>query len=254
MLCFIKMGLNFINNTQINTNLDPDNLLNQQWLLPFLVPNCINIFYHENLLKYGGNAYSIPNTYCSIDNGNIGLWRTISHEIGHCLGLIHTHQDCTSSYISGTDCASTDDRVCDTPADPWCFSEISPSCFTNSGCSYTGTCKDAAKQSIWSPPYNNIMSYWGLAGCSLSNFTPGQFERANFFLFTYSRLQNCQSPPDLVLNNINRSSGYFMKSAINTLTTNGTVIISGTSNATLAGGNVILQRDFMQYQQFQDLF
>ena len=241
-ICFANMGVNYIKSTQINTNLDVK--INEAWLSPYLIPNCINVFYHATLkgngAAIGGASYAIPNTFCSIARGNIGIG-SVSHETGHCMGLLHTHQGCGNSFIDGTDCGSTGDEVCDTPADPWCFN--GQSCFSRTGCSYTGTCQDAANKTNWSPPYNNIMSYWVQAGCAKINFTSGQFSRIATYLNSDPGLQDCESPSAVTVSNVG-IVGTVMQSAINTLTTSGSVSVVGTANVGLAAGTVFLEPGF----------
>jgi hypothetical protein len=246
-ICFANMGINYINNTKINTNLHVDNPQEKALLSPYLFSNCINIFYHAALYNsngaIGGASYNIPNTFCSVIRNKIGT-RAVSHETGHCFGLFHTHQSCGSTYIDGTNCSTTGDRVCDTPADPICFFENSDACFSNTGCTYTGTCVDAENATNWSPPYNNIMSYWSNMGaCKKTNLTNGQYARVNSYLSTDPGLQYCSSVSDATVSNIN-INGKYMASAINTLVTNGSVVITGTATVGLAARTVVLNPGF----------
>jgi hypothetical protein len=240
-ICFANVGVNYINNTEINYNLDPDVQADVDMLLPFLVPNCINIFYHRALADYGGNAYNIPNTFCSVDDDNIGLWRTISHEVGHCLGLRHTFSTGDGEeYINGTGCSTRGDRVCDTQADPYTES----ACFSATTCNYTGSCTDPSGATNYNPPYQNIMSYWGVEGCTLTHFTTGQYERANSFLETDAGLLTTVSPATVTAGSGTVSSGYYFRTARNSITINPTLNITGTTISSLQSQSVTVPPGF----------
>ena len=240
-ICFANMGLNYIDDTRINTNFDYKN--DESLLYPYLVDRCLDIFYHYSIKGAGGTAYAIPNTFCSIANGKIGD-RAVSHEVGHCFGLFHTFQDCDESYIDGTKCSKKGDHVCDTEADPYCFKNAKDPCFTNSGCSYTGSCADAGGKTNWSPPYNNIMSYWNAEGCNRTVFTTGQYDRMDGYLTTDASLQNCESPDNTVIDAIDVTSGDWIASAVNQLYTSGDVQMSGTIDASIAAAEVLLEPGF----------
>ncbi|MFM7813708.1 MAG: M43 family zinc metalloprotease, partial [Flavobacteriales bacterium] len=69
------------------------------------------------------NAFGTVGNLKSYTNMN----RTLTHEVGHYLGLYHTFNG-TSSCSSETDCATQGDRVCDTPATIQATSCSSPAC------------------------------------------------------------------------------------------------------------------------------
>ncbi len=240
-ICFANMGYDFVDNTEINTSINPDFTSDVQLLTPFLVPDCLNIFYHANLINYGGNAYNIPNTFCSIAKGNIGVWRTLSHEVGHCLGLSHTFTTgFGEGYINGDSCAYTGDKVCDTAVDP--FND--GACFTSNGCNYTGTCTDPSGNSNYSPPYDNIMSYYGSLDCTVDVLTPGQYSRALSFMASDAGLQGVQAWSSIPLESVSVSSGYMMLAAIWTITTENIVSFSGSVEASLKADNIVLNPGF----------
>jgi Pregnancy-associated plasma protein-A len=241
-ICFANMGVDYVDNSFVNWQLDPDVAGDKDSLLPYIVPDCLNIFYHSGLGSYGGYAYNIPNTFCSVDNDNIGLWHTISHEVGHCLGLSHTFTTSGGEeYINGTNCSTRGDRVCDTPADP--YSDSQP-CFTANNCVYTGNCQDPSGATNYSPPYQNIMSYWGLEGCTLTHFTTGQYNRAESFLQTDPGLLDLVSPGSVTLGAATVSSGYYLKTARNSISITGNITISGSAKAALESQSVILPAGF----------
>jgi hypothetical protein len=260
-VCFLFAGIDSANSTALNRNFNADSDPNGAALSGYQVPGCINVFYLRKIngnntacsppCGYGGIALGgIPGTFCLVSTGNIGPGNSIGHEVGHCLGLLHTFETAFGlEKINGTNSTTTGDRVSDTPADPFAYQGNACYSTNASGCAYTGTCTDPASQTNFTPPYTNLMSYWwtGASGVCVSNPTAstGQFDRVDAMLDTYSPLVNCTSPASVTQTTITVLGGYFMKSAINTLTTSGNVIISGASTATFGGGLILLEPGFL---------
>jgi hypothetical protein len=246
--CFAYMGLRFINSTNINNNINCDVPASYAALNPWLVPNCITIFYQRTLLAnsggvYGGNAYVIPNTFCSIATGNIGVARTISHEVGHCLGLRHTFEAISGlENINGNNCGTAGDLVCDTPADPFGRG----ACFSNNGCAYNGNCVDGNGANNFSPPYNNIMSYWGTnAGCNVNQFTSGQYVRSNGIVSTNTGLQATLSQTSsLLYGPATLSNVYAMITSIGQVSTTGNVFCQNNCVVGFSGQRIVLNPGF----------
>ncbi len=245
-LCFANMGFRYIYSTNINNNINCDNPASYSALNPWLVPNCITVFFQQALGangggSYGGNAYAIPNTFCSVATGNINQGRTTSHEVGHCLGLLHTFEPANGfENINGNNCSTTGDRVCDTPSDPWARG----ACFSRSGCSYTGNCIDGNGATNFSPPYTNIMSYWWGGGCVPTNFTAGQYARVNNFLATNAGLIATLVPANVTSGPSTYNNVYAMIAAVNTVTTTGSVVCLNNCVVGIAGKNVTLSPGF----------
>ena len=250
-ICFFNAGYNVIYNTSLDTNftagVNPSSVFD-----PYRVPNCINVFYMRQIkgnnpscpggCGYGGITLGVPNTFCLIATGNIGGANTIAHEVGHCFGLLHTFKDGNpAENINGSNGTTAADQVADTRADPY---DYPASCnHTGTGCTYVGTCTDPNGQSNFSPPYTNLMSYWGNCYANLT-FTSGQFQRIDGFISTNSALINCVSLNNVTEGPITINSGSRIVSANYTLTTAGTVNISGTSTVTYGGGTVLLKPGF----------
>jgi hypothetical protein len=107
------------------------------------------------------------------------LTRVISHEMGHCLGLYHTHHqkepggcpDCADL----TNCNICGDYVCDTPPDPnIVFHVNSLTCAWDTHLQ-SGTANTDVCGLPWTPDATLIMSYSN-AGC-YSHFSNGQGQR-----------------------------------------------------------------------------
>lgn len=101
--------------------------------------------------------------------------RILAHELGHFFGLIHTFGgslwgQLTSELVDGSNCETSGDWICDTPADPY------PHGFTVNSCQYTGTVVDA-NGDLYTPDTENIMSYYPFP-CT-NHFTVGQDDRMN---------------------------------------------------------------------------
>ena len=259
-ICFLFAGIDYTNSTALNTQFNADSDPNGTALNPYQVPGCINIFYMRKIngnntacnppCGYGGIALGgIPGTFFLVATGNIGQGNTISHEMGHCLGLLHTFEPYYGfEDINGANSATAADKITDTKADPFAYNGSACYSTNASGCTYNGSCTDPNGASNFTPPYTNLMSYWwnGNSGTCVANplATNGQFTRVESFLNTNSALIGCSSPAYVTQTAITYSGGYFMASAINTYTTSGNVIINGFTIATIGGGNVVLTPGF----------
>lgn len=82
--------------------------------------------------------------------------RVMAHEVGHCLGLYHTHhgtasyESGTAEYVDGSNGSTAGDYITDTPADPGIWSRGV----------YAGTGTDAHGD-YYNPDPLNLMSYSG---------------------------------------------------------------------------------------------
>lgn len=121
-----------------------------------------------------GIARAIPSTACIL-NGSYYNLSSLPHEVGHCLGLYHTHHGTCwressgcSELVDGSNSSTCGDYIEDTPADPCLWSIF--------GCDYVGNEKDANGDS-YSPDPTNLMSY-ASKECRVM-FTQRQIERMN---------------------------------------------------------------------------
>ncbi len=143
------------------------------------VTNTINMYFVKQIGFFGGSACGyaylpeqeldriLISEECGLD-GN-----TIAHEIGHYFDLLHTHGSVNSytaseELVDGSNCSSTGDLLCDTPADPMLSNNV------NSSCVYTGSFRDANGQ-IYQPDTHNMLSY--SRGSCRDSFSSGQHSR-----------------------------------------------------------------------------
>jgi len=199
-ICFILAGINQVNSTDLMSVDDEDEGL----LLQFLIPGCIDIFVHDQVFSdgeaFGGRSWDIPNTYLSIrdDHFNQSTDILAAHELGHCLGLYHTHQG-GGETVDRTgicaNCLSAGDLLCDTPADPYEDGDLSN---FMSGCTYTGNLFDDCSEEDYNPDVQNIMSY--APGSCWEYFSSDQGARMRAFLLNDSDLEECVSPSSVIFN------------------------------------------------------
>lgn len=118
---------------------------------------------------------------------------TFPHEVGHFLGLYHTHgtSNCgslTDELVDGSNCDTFGDDVCDTPADPNLLGIDCDRYVVDRDCIYTGTEVDA-NGDAFAPDTRNIMSYSRKA-CR-QYFSAGQLDRVRFYLGTTRSYLTC---------------------------------------------------------------
>jgi Secretion system C-terminal sorting domain/Pregnancy-associated plasma protein-A len=79
---------------------------------------------------------------------------TLAHEMGHYLGLIHTHGSnaLPKELVNGSNCPDAGDLLCDTPADPKLTGNV------DKECNYTGNETDE-EGNPFNPDTKNVMSY-----------------------------------------------------------------------------------------------
>lgn len=163
--------------TLAKKNIERYDLKNYQFFAMMLnKPHSINIYiYNEpDRTDFAGVAGGIGSDYLAIrkDYFDIG-YRTLEHELGHCLGLYHTHQyDETDGYN-----VYNGDKVCDTPAVKSLSGKVNRVC-------------DMIDPSIAvdTAHLKNIMSY-AYPKCR-DDFTEGQIKRVRWFIEQSQDLQS----------------------------------------------------------------
>lgn len=163
------------------------------------VPNTVNVYFVEDvglgticgyayfpwMRENARERYVMMNQSCSTDGA------TLSHELGHFFGLLHTHETSTGlERVDGSNCNRAGDLFCDTPADPNLGRGG-----VMSGCSYVGNFVDQGGDRFVPDP-SNLMSY-APAFCA-SRFSPQQLERVSSISDNENSylLDNCDFYPD----------------------------------------------------------
>jgi hypothetical protein len=246
-ICFALVGFTYINNTTLNTLMNSNTSAHRTALFAYDWNNVLNIYCHKELRNDKGTgligtAYDIPNIHLSIDIPE-NFDGVLSHEIGHCLGLLHTFETgIGSELVNGSNCTSAGDLLCDTPADP-------NGNFNGTTCVYTGIGVDANGQA-YSPLTNNLMSYY--FGC-MTVFTPNQRTRMYDTIAGVTSIKNMTIQTNIVnLSNKNYTTGNWWATARNTLNVGnigsaGDFNSLGSADVYLTGNQIRLKPGFRAY-------
>jgi len=125
--------------------------------------------------------------------------RTLTHEVGHCFGLLHTFQS-----GCGSQCQSSGDYVCDTP----------PVGISTQACNQSqNTCGNDG-QGFGSPYSSNVQdqieNYMSYDNCQ-NMFTSGQKDRMKSAMANYTQLVNLLSEANLTATGVNSISSADLK-------------------------------------------
>lgn len=121
----------------------------------------LNLYIVEQAINSSGSSIcgtaSFPwaeYKYVVVKNSCSANGSTIAHEMGHYLGLLHTHHTgYGDELVDQTNCETAGDLICDTPADPRLNSDI-----VDQNCNYTGQEVDS-NGDFYSPDPSLLMSY-----------------------------------------------------------------------------------------------
>ena len=85
--------------------------------------------------------------------------RSLAHEMGHFFGLLNTYGDGSrDELVDGSNCETTGDKICDTPADPYTYPDpTSGYVDVENGCRFISGLTDS-NGGLYSPHVGNIMS------------------------------------------------------------------------------------------------
>lgn len=163
---------NFANNTLFGFD-----STEEPQLSAYDVPNVINVYLFQGVTVNGGPVCGYSSLPPSADRIILAKGCTdgpvvFLHEMGHYLGLYHTHgkTSVSNELVNGSNCSTAGDEICDTPADP----NLSSGMY---GCSYIGAFRDA-NGDYYQPDPTNIMSYAHVQ-CK-NRFSPQQLNRMTY--------------------------------------------------------------------------
>jgi hypothetical protein len=182
--------------TFVNNPLHFFDITEEPQLSAYDVPNVINVYAFGSVTangsSLGGYSYLPPSAdriVLSKAGGILFNSKVFVHEMGHYMGLYHTHgktnNGTTDELVNGSNCLTAGDDVCDTPADPNLYT-------TTSNCVYFGLARDLNNQ-LYLPDVTNHMSY---ASSSCRNrFSVGQMNRMAYTALTdRNYLLGCEHP------------------------------------------------------------
>jgi hypothetical protein len=152
--------------------------------------NRINIYYFNSFISNATAGRCFGNISSS---GYIciktNVPKVVAHELGHYFSLGHTFGSgvaVTSELVNASNCSTTGDGICDTPADPYVES-VGETAYVdvNDNCNYIYTGRDANNE-FYNPDIGNIMSYYSSCN-NCSHFTHGQYKKmADFYNSTFN--------------------------------------------------------------------
>jgi MAM domain, meprin/A5/mu/SprB repeat/Secretion system C-terminal sorting domain/Pregnancy-associated plasma protein-A len=183
--------------TFVSSSLHLFDITEEPQLAAYDVPNVINVYAFGNVTAngstLGGYSYlppSVDRIVLSKAGGTLFDSKVFIHEMGHYMGLYHTHgktnTGTTDELVNGGNCLTAGDDVCDTPADPNLYTT------STSNCVYTGTAVDLNNQP-YTPDTHNHMSY-AYKGCR-NEFSVGQMNRMAYTaMHDRYYLQGCAHP------------------------------------------------------------
>lgn len=169
--------IHYIDNTTLYNN-DVDSIVLHDFFYPSRVPYAIDVFYapitnpiSDGFIVSWANFPWMPGD-CIVMHNLMAEGNVLSHEIGHYLGLLHTHESTYLyadgvpnnhdvnyvEHVNGTGCATRGDGICDTPADHGLSGRVTSDGQGNN-CTYSGASFYDLNGDLFVPNVFNVMSY-----------------------------------------------------------------------------------------------
>lgn len=241
-VCFVLAGYEVRNSTDLN-NMNVGEADDRTQVTNAAISNCFTLFVHRTLVDgadgLNGTAYDIPNHFFSMSSGAINSTTNLStmpHELGHCLGLLHTFEDfygAENRARSGSckDCEDDGDLLCDTQADRNVDDDL-----ISVNCVYFGSATDACGEALLMEE-TNIMTY-GRRACR-EFFTAGQ--RGRFTDFILGTHENRIAENSIIILPNSFVSGRITHSSRTSISFSpGVYSVSGTAAANFSSRSITL--------------
>ncbi len=220
-ICFSIRSIDYIDSTDLYKKyFTSDNFLTNIWIR--YNPSAINIYVLplkglDNKGKANGViAYLYPTALTHYVNLSLAIGGTIegqdlflegglAHELGHVMGLLHTHESGATcpELVDGSNCTTCGDLICDTKASPNLNYDTVK--VNDATCEYRGADVDANNM-LYNPDVHNIMSY-NFLHC-IDEFSADQGARMRGFLATFPEFKKVIIPENETVQNLNLASVY----------------------------------------------
>lgn len=175
-ISFELCGIDTITNYEFDSTATPEEEAEIKTL--FHVKNRINFYLVDQIFKEGVKfcGFASRGGIAAMNNGQVFISSgCATHELGHLFGLPHTFENPGSELVDGSNCETSGDEICDTPADPY---TANPDIVWQNGCEFIWEGLDPNGQ-YYQPDVGNIMSYYS---CTCG-FTRQQYiKMANTYL------------------------------------------------------------------------